>query len=178
MSRRPSATDGWKVWRRNHSASWWSRRRSCGRRPQRKCRRRRGRKIDLRRQQNGHLLRRLRRLKLGRRRFTRRDRLAGRPRHAVAAASPRLVRAVGDDGFALGQFHSLARPENAVAHAVRNVSHFIAIEPHHARLRHIEVRVVICRHGIAQDCALQFRSALDASRNHGVGIYGTGHERR
>lgn len=173
-----SAADGRKVWRRNHSSPWWSRRRSCGRGSRRK-RGRGGRwKIDLRRQQNGHLLRRLRRLKLRRRRFAWRHRLAGRLRHAVPAASSRFVRAVSNDGLALGQLHLLARPENPVAHSVRDVGQLITIEPRNVRLGHIEIRVVICRKGIAQDCALQFRSALDATRNYGVGIYGTGHYRR
>lgn len=105
-----------------------------------------------------------------RRWLLRRDRLRGCVRKAIAAASPGLVRAIGDHRLAFGQPYFLACPEDAVAHPVGNVSQLVAIETHNPRLRHIEIRIVTGGDRIPRDRVFQLLPALHPSRDHRVRI--------
>ena len=103
-------------------------------------------------------------------RFVWRHRLSGRLRNAVAAASPRLVLSVGDHRLALRQFDLSAGPENPVSHSIGNVCQLVLIETHEPRFGYVEVGIVVRGNRISQHHRLQLCSALDAARNHRVGI--------
>lgn len=168
--RRSPSTNGRKVRRRNESC------RRCRGRSERRPRRKSGRrgwwKVNRRGQEDAHQLRGLRWQERLWRRFIWRHRLSGRLRNTIAAASPRLVLPVRDDRLTFRQSDLFARPENAVSHSVGNVRQLVLLETHDPHFGYVEVRVVVRRNRISQNRGLQLCSALDAARNHRVGIDG------
>lgn len=80
------------------------------------------------------------------------------------------MRAVGNQRLAFMQHQRLVRPENAIAHPVRNIHGPIRVQTNDMRLGHIEIGVMLGNYGIAKDSVVQLPRALHPARNHRVGI--------
>lgn len=89
---------------------------------------------------------------------------------AVAAASARFVRAIGEKLFAFVQLNFFVGPKHFAAHAVGNIDGEVAVESHHASLGDVEIGVVRGDNGIVASGGGEFLRVLGASGNYGVWI--------
>jgi len=80
------------------------------------------------------------------------------------------MRAVGNQRLAFMQRQRLVRPENAIAHPIRNIHGAIRVQTNDMRLRHIEICIMRGNHGVVKDSVLELLRALHPARNHRVGI--------
>lgn len=78
--------------------------------------------------------------------------------------------AVADQHLALAEHGGALGPVDRVVHAIGDVNHLVAIQPHHPGIRNIEIRVVLRDDRIVNQGAGQLKGALNATRDYGEWI--------